>query len=157
MLKPTIYIAVAAAALASCAPYPQRIKHAPVMTNAEKVPDNSPLSASARLAPATAADSATQGRALLQQGDDFVAFGDYANALDRYNRASVLTPREPMVEFKIARLLDLQMQGQEAAMRYKRFLHELEIQKINAQGEANAKLAEAIVVAQQRLMVLDRR
>lgn len=155
MLKPTIYIAMAAAVV-SCAPYPQRIKHAPVMTNAEKVPDNSPTSASARLVPVTASDSAAHGQALIQQGDEFVAFGDFANALDRYNRASVLT-REPIVEFKVARLLDLQMQGQEAAMRYKRFLHELEIQKINAQGEANAKLAEAIVVAQQRLMVLDKR
>ena len=37
------------------------------------------------------------------------------------------------------------------------FLHQLELEKIEAVGNANAKLAEAIAHAQERIVVLDRR
>jgi tetratricopeptide (TPR) repeat protein len=163
-LRPTLYIAavIAAGATGACAPYPQRIHHAPVMTNDDKVPEKSPPPAAnpAGLATATAQrapfDATAQGQALIIQGDELIANGQFAAALDRYDRASVLLPNEPMVDFKIGRVLDLQMQQQEAAMRYRRFLHSLEIEKIDAIGTANAKLAEAIAMAQQRLMVIEK-
>src|SRR3981081_2238722 len=44
----------------------------------------------------------------------------------------------------------------EAELRYHLFLHQLELQKIEAVGNANAKLADAIVRARQRLIVLER-
>ncbi|MCX5762159.1 MAG: hypothetical protein NTW72_11785 [Gemmatimonadetes bacterium] len=43
-----------------------------------------------------------------------------------------------------------------ANMRYQRFLNGLEIDKIKAQGEASAKMAEAIALAQQRIVVLEK-
>jgi tetratricopeptide (TPR) repeat protein len=107
-------------------------------------------------------DATTQGRArqqaelLMREGDDLVASNDLAGALNRYDRASVLDPDQPEIEYKAARLLDLQLRPQEALMRYQRFLLSMEIERIQAQGEASARMAEAIALAQQRIVILER-
>jgi len=108
------------------------------------------------------ADTTAEGRAgavgdaLIREGDDFNAAGDRAKALDRYDRALVLRPNDAMLNYRVATLLDLQLRPVEASIRYQRFLQELELQRIEAVGNANAKLAEAIARAQQRIIVLDR-
>lgn len=104
--------------------------------------------------------AAAQGRiaaeALIREGDDLVAANDLDGALNRYDRASVLDPEAADPQFKAARLLDLQLRPQEALMRYQRFLLSLEIERIRAQGDASAKMAEAIALAQQRIVVLEK-
>jgi hypothetical protein len=95
-----------------------------------------------------------QAEALVREGDDLVASNDMNGALNRYDRASVLDPDQPEIEYKAARLLDLQLRPQEALMRYQRFLLSMELERIKAQGQANAALAEAMVLAQQRIVVL---
>lgn len=102
----------------------------------------------------TQARARQQAEALVREGDDLVAANDLAGALNRYDRASVLDPDQPEIEYKAARLLDLQLRPQEALMRYQRFLLSMDIERIRAQGEANARLAEAIALAQQRVIVL---
>lgn len=110
----------------------------------------------------SAADTTTEGRAtamadaLIREGDQFNAAGDRARALDRYDRALALKRADAMLEYKVATMLDLQMRPVEAQIRYKRFLQSLEIERIRAQGDANAQMAEAIARAQQRLIVLER-
>jgi hypothetical protein len=94
--------------------------------------------------------------ALIREGDALAEAGSYDAALDRFDRASVLGARDPDLEYKIARVLDRQMRPIEATMRYQRFLNQLEIDRINAQGEANAKLSAAIVDARQRILVLEK-
>jgi hypothetical protein len=95
-------------------------------------------------------------QALIREGDDMAAAGRYDEALDRYDRASVLGSREPELEYKIARVLDRQMRPIEALMRYQRFLNQLDIDRINAQGEANAKLSAAVIAARERIVVLEK-
>jgi len=108
------------------------------------------------------ADATAEGRAratseaLIREGDDLNAAGDRVRALDRYDRALALRPDDAMLNYRVATLLDLQLRPLEASIRYRRFLQELEIQKIQAVGDANAKLAEAIARAQQRIIVLER-
>ncbi len=106
------------------------------------------------------ATAAAQGRAaaeaLVREGDDLVAANDMAGALNRYDRASVLDAENAEVQYKAARLLDLQLRPQEALMRYQRFLLSLDLERIRAQGDANAKMAEAIAMAQQRILVLEK-
>jgi tetratricopeptide (TPR) repeat protein len=161
MLRPTIFIAAVSAM--ACAPYPQRINQQTVLANNEsveavRVPTNTvPAGVAERPESAAFADAASEGRALLAQGDALAGFGKFDEALDRYNRAGLLLPTEPLIDFKVARLLDLQMQPREASMRYQRFLQQLDLERIKVQGEANAALAEAIALAQQRLIVLDKR
>ena len=110
----------------------------------------------------SAADTTTDGRAiamadaLIREGDQFNAAGDRARALDRYDRALALTRADPMLEDKVATLLDLQLRPIEAQIRYRRFLQSLEIEQIRARGDANAQLADAIARAQQRLIVIER-
>lgn len=110
----------------------------------------------------SAADTTTDGRAtamadaLIREGDQFNAAGDRARALDRYDRALALKRADPMLEYKVATMLDLQLRPIEAQIRYQRFLQSLEIEQIRARGQANAQLAEAIARAQQRLIVLER-
>jgi tetratricopeptide (TPR) repeat protein len=161
MLRPTIFVAAMSAM--ACAPYPQRIHQQTVLANNDKV-EAARVSAGAvpagvaeRAESPAFADAASEGRALLKQGDELAGFGRFDDALDRYNRAGLLIPNEPLVDFKVARLLDLQMQPLEAKMRYQRFLQQLDLERIRVQGEANAALAEAIAIAQQRLVVLDKR
>ncbi len=103
-----------------------------------------------------AAQARMAAEALIREGDDLVASNDLDGALNRYDRASVLDPDASETQFKAARLLDLQLRPQEALMRYQRFLLSLDIERIKAQGDANAKMAEAIAMAQQRILVLEK-
>lgn len=110
----------------------------------------------------SASDTTTDGRAkamadaLIREGDQFNAVGDRAKALDRYDRALALKPDDAMLEYKVATMLDLQLRPVEAQIRYQRFLQEMELERIEARGEAAAKMADAIARAQQRLIVLER-
>jgi len=109
-----------------------------------------------------AEDATAQARAravaaaLIREGDELVATNDLAGALNRFDRASVLVPDDPDVQFKTARILDLQLRPLEALMRYQRFLQSLDLERIRAHGEANAKLAEAIAMARQRILILEK-
>jgi hypothetical protein len=103
------------------------------------------------------ARTAAMADALIRDADQLVAAGDMAAALDRYDRASVLKPQDAMLEYRIATLLDKQLRPVEALMRYQTFLHKLELEKIGALGDANAKLADAIARARERIIVVERR
>ena len=61
-----------------------------------------------------------------------------------------------MLQYKVATLLDLQLRPQEASMRYQRFLQQMKLQTIKAEGEAAARQAEAIAMAQQRIVILQK-
>jgi tetratricopeptide (TPR) repeat protein len=108
-----------------------------------------------------AEDATTEGRAaataeaLLREGDALVAGGDLQLALDRYDRASVLK-RDPMIDYRIATVLDKQLRPVEALVRYQKFLNQLEIDRIDARGNANAKLGAAIMAARERIVVLEK-
>jgi len=108
------------------------------------------------------ADATTEGRAaqlaemLLREGDDLTARGDLAGALDRYDRAHVLRPDDALTEYRIATVLDKQLRPIEALVRYRLFLHGLELEKIDAVGRAYGHLAEAIAHARERVIVLER-
>lgn len=163
-LFPTRYVAPAiAAAIASvsaaCAPYPQRIHEQPVLENGARLPAP-PAGGAGAVAAAPTASLDAQNRRLADQlvieGTDLLAANDLDGALNRFDRASVLRPDDKELQFRIARLLDLQMRPKEALMRYQRFLHGLELEKIKAQGEASAKMAESIALAQQRIVVLEK-
>jgi hypothetical protein len=95
--------------------------------------------------------------ALVKEGDALAAAGDFSSALDRYDRASVVDQADPMLQYKMAASLDKLLRPHEAELRYLLFLHRLELEKIEAAGTANAKLADAIVQARQRVIVLEKR
>lgn len=109
------------------------------------------------------ADATTDGRAvamadmLLREGDDYVARGEFDMALNRYDRAQVLKPSDPIIAYRVATTLDKQLRPIEAQIQYMRFLHQLELEKIEAYGDAYAKLADAIAHAKERIVVLERR
>jgi tetratricopeptide (TPR) repeat protein len=94
--------------------------------------------------------------ALVKEGDALAAAGEFTGALERYDRASVVDRADPMLEYKMATSLDKLLRPREAELRYTLFLHRLELEKIEAVGDANAKLAEAIAQARQRVMVIER-
>ncbi|HEV7990316.1 MAG TPA: hypothetical protein VGP25_00735 [Gemmatimonadaceae bacterium] len=94
--------------------------------------------------------------ALVREGDALAAAGDFTSALDRYDRASVVNRADAELQYKMATSLDKLLRPIEAELRYRLFLNQLEIQKIDAVGNANAKLAAAIVDARERLVVLER-
>lgn len=104
----------------------------------------------------------TEGRAdalaemLIREGDDYAARGDLDAALDRYDRASVLRFSDPMIEYRIATVLDKALRPIEALIRYQLFLHRLDIERIHAVGEAYANIAAAQVHARERIIVLER-
>ncbi|MDP2480869.1 MAG: hypothetical protein Q8W51_04560 [Candidatus Palauibacterales bacterium] len=108
-------------------------------------------------------DATTAGRAdalaeqLLREGDDLAASGDLDGALNRYDRADVLRPDDPMIGYRIATVLDKQLRPIEALIQYKLFLHQLELEKIEARGDAAAKMADAIARARERIIVLEKR
>jgi hypothetical protein len=112
---------------------------------------------------ATPADATDEGRraaradALLREGEDFAARGDLAGALDRFDRADILRPGHPETTLQIATTLDKQLRPLEALMRYQLFLHQMELDRIEARGEAAARMAEAIALARERIIVLERR
>jgi len=95
--------------------------------------------------------------AMIREGDDYIAAGDRTRALERYDRALVMRGDDALLNYKVAQLLDQQLRPVEALMRYQKFLLQMELQRIDALGTQNAKLAEAIALAQQRVLVLDRR
>jgi hypothetical protein len=95
--------------------------------------------------------------ALANEGDALAVAGDFTAALDRYDRASVVDRADAELQYKMATSLDKLLRPIEAQLRYKLFLNQLEIQKIDAVGNANARLADAIVQARERIVVLDRR
>ncbi|HSM35566.1 MAG TPA: hypothetical protein VK837_04140 [Longimicrobiales bacterium] len=97
----------------------------------------------------------SRAEALIAEGDELVAAGDLEGALARYDQADVLTP-DPSVDYRIATVLDKSLRPIEARIRYELFLHQLEIEKIEARGRASAQFADAIAHAQQRLIVLER-
>ncbi len=106
-------------------------------------------------------DATNEGRAaaladmLVREGDDLAARGDLDGALDRYDRASILHA-DPMIDYRIATTLDKQLRPIEALIRYRLFLHKLELERIEAVGDAYAKLADAIAHARERVIVLER-
>lgn len=85
------------------------------------------------------------------------AAGDFSAALERYDRASVVSQADAELQYKMATALEKLLRPREAELRYRLFLHRLELEKIEAQGNANARLADAIVAARERIVVLDRR
>lgn len=107
-------------------------------------------------------DATTEGRAdalaemLIREADDLAARGDLNGALDRYDRASVLRADDPLLDYRIATILDKQLRPIEARIRYQLFLHRLELEKIEAKGDAYAKLASAIAHAKERIIVLEK-
>jgi hypothetical protein len=107
-------------------------------------------------------EATTTGRAaalaelLIREGDDFAARGQLDQALDRYDRAHVLRPADPLVDYRIATVLDKQLRPIEALIRYQLFLHRLELERIHAIGEAYGQLASAIAHARERVIVLER-
>lgn len=107
-------------------------------------------------------DATTGGRAaataemLLREGDDYVARGEFDQALNRYDRAHILKPDDPMIIYRVATTLDKQLRPVQALIQYQLFLHQLEIERIRAVGEAYGNLAEAIAQARQRVIVLER-
>ncbi|HEX2780420.1 MAG TPA: hypothetical protein VHM30_13030 [Gemmatimonadaceae bacterium] len=94
--------------------------------------------------------------ALVREGDAAVAAGQLDVALAHYDRASVLAPKDASIEYKIATLLDKQLRPIEAIVRYQRFLHQMELERIQAVGDAYAKQAEAIAHAKERIIVLEK-
>ena len=95
--------------------------------------------------------------ALVREGDALAAAGDFTAALDRYDRASVVTRADAELQYKMATSLDKLLRPVEAELRYRMFLNQLEIQKIDAVGNANAKLADAIARARERIIVLEKK
>lgn len=108
-------------------------------------------------------DATAEGRAralaqdLLEEGDELAARGRLDAALDRYDRASVLADDMPILDYRIARVLDKQLRPIQALVQYRLFLHRLELERIEARGEAAARLADAITQARQRIIVLEKR
>ncbi len=108
-----------------------------------------------------AEDATVDGRAraradaLIAEGDELVAAGDLERALARYDQADILTP-DPGVDYRIATVLDKQLRPYEALIRYQLFLHQLELERIEAEGRAASYFADAIAHAQQRVIVLER-
>lgn len=104
-----------------------------------------------------AARAASQADAMLREGDAFALRGDFVGALDRYDRADVLRPNDGKTSLRIARTLDKQLRPVEAELQYRRALQQLQIELIRAEGEVAARIAEAIALAHQRIIVLERR
>jgi tetratricopeptide (TPR) repeat protein len=108
-------------------------------------------------------DATAVGRAdamaeqLTREADDYVARGELGEALDRYDRASILRPDDALLDYRIASILDRQLRPVEALIRYQLFLHKLELEKIEARGQAWGYMAEAIAHARERVIVLEKR
>lgn len=111
----------------------------------------------------TPEDATTAGRAramaemMVREGDDYTARGQFELALNRYDRAHVLSPDNVEVTYRVATTLDKMLRPQEAAIQYRLFLHQLEMERIRAVGGIYASMAEAMVYARERLVVLERR
>ena len=101
--------------------------------------------------------SASQADALLAQGDEYLVAGRLDLALERYDQADILRPAHPETTLRIARTLDKALRPVEAVLRYRMFIHQMELEKIRAHGEVAASIAEAIARAHERIIVLERR
>ncbi|MEX0911788.1 MAG: hypothetical protein WD737_03305 [Gemmatimonadota bacterium] len=107
------------------------------------------------------ADATLAGRAearaaaLLQQGDEYAAAGRLDLALDRYDRADVIRPGDSETTLRIAAALDKQLRPIEAILRYQLFIHQMELEKIEARGVVAANIAEAIARARERVIILE--
>ena len=85
-----------------------------------------------------------------------MATGHFEAALDRYDRADVLRPAQPMLDYRIGRLLDLHLsRPAEAETRYTRFLYQLEPAEPNTGGEVDLAGAAA-AHARERLGAIGR-
>lgn len=108
---------------------------------------------------ASAADVSDANRAraiaLTKEGDAMAAAGDFTAALERYDRASVVSQADPELQYKLATSLEKLLRPREAELRYRLFLHQLELESIAAHGDANAKLAGAMMAARERIVVLE--
>ena len=100
--------------------------------------------------------AAATAEMLIREGDDYAARGEFDLALNRYDRAHILKPNDPMIIYRVATTLDKQLRPIQALIQYQRFLHDLEIERIRAVGEAYGNLAEAIAHARERVIVLER-
>jgi hypothetical protein len=109
---------------------------------------------------ASAADvssaNVARATALTREGDAMAAAGDFTAALERYDRASVVSQADAELQYKMATALDKLLRPREAELRYRLFLHRLELETIAAHGEANAKLAGAALAARERIVVLEK-
>ena len=94
--------------------------------------------------------------ALVKEGDAMAAAGDFTAALERYDRASVVSQADAELQYKMATSLEKLLRPREAELRYRLFLHQLELETIAAHGEANAKLAGAMMAARERIVVLEK-
>ena len=104
-----------------------------------------------------AGEAAARADALLRLGDEYASAGRLDLALQRYDQADVIRPGDAQTNFRIATTLDKQLRPIEALLRYQLFVHQLELEKIEAKGDAAAKIAEAIARAHERIVVLERR
>ncbi|MQA91327.1 MAG: hypothetical protein GEU90_14045 [Gemmatimonas sp.] len=98
-----------------------------------------------------------RAEALLRQGDGYAAGGQLDLALDRYDRADVLRPNHPETTLRIASTLDKTLRPLEASIQYQLFIHQMELELIGARGEAAARIAEAIALARERIVVIEQR
>jgi tetratricopeptide (TPR) repeat protein len=110
----------------------------------------------------SAADATADGQAraraegLLREGDELALAGDFNRALNYYDRADIVLPENPATTLRIARALDKQLRPYEALIRYQLFLHQLEIERIHAYGDAYAQYGAAEAEARSRIIVLER-
>jgi tetratricopeptide (TPR) repeat protein len=107
--------------------------------------------------PAECADAWCMADELLRQGDEYTAAGRLDLALERYDQADILRPDHAVTNLRLAQVLDKQLRPLEAVMRYRMFLHQMELERIRAHGEVAANVAEAIARAHERIVVLERR
>jgi hypothetical protein len=107
--------------------------------------------------PPECASAACTADALLREGDELVAAGRFDLGLDRYDRADVLRPGHPETTLRIATTLDKSLRPIEAVLRYRLFIHQLELERLRARGEVAANVAAAIAAAHERIIVLERR
>ena len=108
-------------------------------------------------APADVSDAnVARAAALTREGDAMAAAGDFTAALERYDRASVVNRADAELEYKMATALEKLLRPREAELRYRLFLHRLELETIEAHGNANARLAGAMIAARERIVVLEK-
>ena len=101
--------------------------------------------------------AAAQADALLAQGDEYAAAGRLDLALERYDQADILRPDDAETTLRIARTLDKSLRPVEAVLRYRLFIHQMELERLRAEGEVAARIAEAIARAHERIVVIERR
>jgi hypothetical protein len=110
------------------------------------------------LADATpAARREAQADALLREGDDYAAAGRLDLAIAAYDQADVLRPGHPETTLRLATALDKTLRPIEAHLRYRMFLHQMQLERIHAHGEVAASVAEAIARVQDRIIILEHR